>query len=197
MLEHDSQYATILAFDVKIERDAQELADSLGVKIFQADIIYHLFDRFTEYKEQLRLRKREENKHIAVFPCKLKVLPQWVIRSRDPIVMGVMVEAGIIKEGTPICVPSKDFVELGIVTSIESNNKPVETARKGQEVCIKIEPIPGEAPKMFGRHFDETDMLVSKITRQSIDACKEFFREDLVKNDWQLMVELKKTFQIL
>uniref|UniRef100_A0ABD2WTB8 Eukaryotic translation initiation factor 5B n=1 Tax=Trichogramma kaykai TaxID=54128 RepID=A0ABD2WTB8_9HYME len=76
MLEHDSQYATILAFDVKIERDAQELADSLGVKIFQADIIYHLFDRFTEYKEQLRLRKREENKHIAVFPCKLKVLPQ-------------------------------------------------------------------------------------------------------------------------
>uniref|UniRef100_A0ABD2WSN6 Elongation factor Tu-type domain-containing protein n=1 Tax=Trichogramma kaykai TaxID=54128 RepID=A0ABD2WSN6_9HYME len=52
---------------------------------------------------------------------------------------------------------------MGIVTSIESNNKPVETARKGQEVCIKIEPIPGEAPKMFGRHFDETDMLVSKV----------------------------------
>jgi hypothetical protein len=38
------RYATILAFDVKVERDAQELADSLGVKIFQADIIYHLFD---------------------------------------------------------------------------------------------------------------------------------------------------------
>uniref|UniRef100_A0ABD2WTA3 Eukaryotic translation initiation factor 5B n=1 Tax=Trichogramma kaykai TaxID=54128 RepID=A0ABD2WTA3_9HYME len=121
MLEHDSQYATILAFDVKIERDAQELADSLGVKIFQADIIYHLFDRFTEYKEQLRLRKREENKHIAVFPCKLKVLPQWVIRSRDPIVMGVMVEAGIIKEGTPICVPSKDVLLLKFRAKLINN----------------------------------------------------------------------------
>ncbi|KAJ8676530.1 hypothetical protein QAD02_012317, partial [Eretmocerus hayati] len=108
MLEHDSQYATILAFDVKIERDAQELADTLGVKIFQADIIYHLFDRFIEYKEQLRQRKRDEHKHIAVFPCKLKVLPQYVFKSRDPIVMGVMVEAGIVKEGTPICVPSKE-----------------------------------------------------------------------------------------
>lgn len=36
-----------------------------------------------------------------------QVLPQFVFNSRDPIVMGVMVEAGIVKEGTPICVPSK------------------------------------------------------------------------------------------
>ncbi|XP_066582508.1 eukaryotic translation initiation factor 5B isoform X1 [Prorops nasuta] len=197
MLEHDSQYATILAFDVKIERDAQELADSLGVKIFQADIIYHLFDKFTAYREELKQRKRDEHKHIAVFPCKLKVLPQYIFNSRDPIVMGVMVEAGIVKEGTPVCVPSKDFVDLGVVTSIEYNHKSVESARKGQEVCVKIEPIPGEAPKMFGRHFDEKDFIISKISRQSIDACKEYFRDDLVKTDWQLMVELKKLFQIL
>ncbi|XP_063823564.1 eukaryotic translation initiation factor 5B [Ostrinia nubilalis] len=197
MLEHDSQYATILAFDVKIERDAQELADQLGVKIFAADIIYHLFDKFMAYREELKQRKREEFKHIAVFPCKLKILPQFVFNSRDPIVAGVMVEAGIVKEGTPICVPSKEFVELGVVTSIENNHKQVESARKGQEVCIKIEPIPGESPKMFGRHFDETDFLVSKISRASIDACKDYFRDDLVKTDWQLMVELKKLFQIL
>ncbi|XP_018055707.1 PREDICTED: eukaryotic translation initiation factor 5B [Atta colombica] len=197
MLEHDSQYATILAFDVKIERDAQELADSLGVKIFQADIIYHLFDKFTNYREELKQRKRDENKHIAVFPCKLKILPQYVFNSRDPIVIGVMVEAGIVKEGTPLCVPSKDFVDLGMVTSIEYNHKSVESARKGQEVCIKIEPVPGEAPKMFGRHFEAKDFLVSKISRQSIDACKDYFRDDLLKTDWQLMVELKKLFQIL
>ncbi|XP_044253860.1 eukaryotic translation initiation factor 5B [Tribolium madens] len=197
MLEHESQYATILAFDVRVERDAQELADSLGVKIFQADIIYHLFDKFMAYREELKQKKREEFKHIAVFPCKLKILPQFVFNSRDPIVVGVMVEAGIVKEGTPICVPSKEFVDLGVVTSIEVNHKTVETARKGQEVCIKIEPVPGEAPKMVGRHFEVTDMLVSKISRQSIDACKDYFRDDLVKTDWQLMVELKKLFQIL
>lgn len=197
MLEHSPIYATILAFDVKIERDAQELADTLNVKIFQADIIYHLFDKFTAYQEDLKKKNRDQFKSIAVFPCKLKVLPQFVFNSRDPIVMGVMVESGIVKEGTPICVPSKEFVDLGIVTSIENNHKPVETARKGQEICIKIEPIPGEAPKMFGRHFDEKDLLVSKITRQSIDACKDHFRDDLLKTDWQLMVELKKLFEIL
>ena len=54
-------------------------------------------------------------------------------------------------------------MDIGIVTSIEMNHKSVESAKKGQEVCIKIEPIPGEAPKMFGRHFEATDMLVTKV----------------------------------
>lgn len=50
------------------------------------------------------------------------------------------------------------------MTSIENNHKTVDVAKKGQEVCIKIEPIPGEAPKMFGRHFDHTDILMSKVS---------------------------------
>ena len=108
MLEHEPKYTIILAFDVKIERDAQELADREGVKIFQADIIYHLFDRFTQYQDELKKQKREEFKHVAVFPCKFKVLPNFVFNSRDPIVAGIVVDAGVIRTGTPICVPSKD-----------------------------------------------------------------------------------------
>lgn len=197
MLEHDSQYAVILAFDVKIERDAQDLADNLGVKIFAADIIYHLFDKFMAYREELKQKKRDQFKHVAVFPCKLRILPQFIFNTRDPIVVGVSVEAGVLREGTPLAVPSKDFLEIGTVTTIEVNHKTIDAARKGQEVCIKIEPCGGEAPKLYGRHFDHTDVVVSKITRQSIDACKEYFRDDLQKTDWQLMVELKKMFQIL
>lgn len=52
------------------------MADNLGVKIFQADIIYHLFDKFIAYREELKAKKREEYKTIAVFPCKLRILPQ-------------------------------------------------------------------------------------------------------------------------
>lgn len=48
------------------------------------------------------------SRHIAVFPCKLKILPQFIFNSRDPIVMGVVVEAGQVKQGTPMCVPSKN-----------------------------------------------------------------------------------------
>uniref|UniRef100_A0A1A8HXM9 Eukaryotic translation initiation factor 5B n=1 Tax=Nothobranchius kuhntae TaxID=321403 RepID=A0A1A8HXM9_NOTKU len=197
MLEHDPQYAVILAFDVKVERESQEMADSLGVRIFSAEIIYHLFDAFTKYREDYKKSKQEEFKHIAVFPVKLKVLPQFIFNSRDPIVMGVSVEAGILKQGTPLCVPSKGFVEIGVVTSIEINHKSVDTAKKGQEICIKIEPIPGESPKMYGRHFEATDMIVSKITRASIDALKNWFRDEMQKSDWQLIMELKKTFEII
>ncbi|XP_078258736.1 eukaryotic translation initiation factor 5B [Rhinoraja longicauda] len=197
MLEHDTQYSVILAFDVKIERDSQELADTLGVKIFSAEIIYHLFDAFTKYRHDYKKQKQEEFKHIAVFPSKLRIIPQFIFNSRDPIVMGVTIEAGILKQGTPMCVPSKSFVDIGIVTSIEVNHKQVDVARKGQEVCIKIEPIPGESPKMFGRHFEATDFLVSKISRQSIDALKDWFRDEMQKSDWQLIMELKKTFEII
>lgn len=98
----------ILAFDVKVEREAQELADSLGVMIFTADIIYHLQDKFLKHREDLKKKKQEEFKNIAVFPCKLRVLPQFIFNSRDPIVVGVSVEAGLVKNGTPICVPSKE-----------------------------------------------------------------------------------------
>ena len=51
LLEHNELYGVILTFDVKVERDALELADSSGIKIFTADITYHLFDEFQGNKE--------------------------------------------------------------------------------------------------------------------------------------------------
>ncbi|KRY59270.1 Eukaryotic translation initiation factor 5B, partial [Trichinella britovi] len=207
MLEHDPQWAVILAFDVKVDRDAQQMADELEVKIFQADIIYHLQDAFLKYREELKQKKRQEFEHLAIFPCKLRVLPQHMYKTRDPIICGVVVEAGILKVGVPLCVPSKEkrkfishslqFIYLGNVSSIEQNHKQLQSVRKNAEVCIKIENTTGEAPKMFGRHFTEQDMLVSRISRETIDVCKQYFREDLQKADWQLMVELKKVFEIL
>eukprot|EP00057_Strongylocentrotus_purpuratus_P031041 XP_783409.3 PREDICTED: eukaryotic translation initiation factor 5B [Strongylocentrotus purpuratus] len=109
-------YAVILAFDVKVERDAQEMADREGIKVFQADIIYHLFDRFMAYREELKKRNKELHKHIAVFPCKLRILSQHIFNARNPIVMGVSVEGGIVKQGTPIIVPSRE-VRIGIMDS--------------------------------------------------------------------------------
>lgn len=133
---------------------------------------------------------------MAIFPCKLKILPQHVFSTRDPIIVGVIVEAGTLKIGTPLTVPSKEFVDIGIVTSIEVNHKQLEIAKKGQEVAIKIEPEPGSTPKLLGRHFEVEDVMVSKISRPSIDVCKDYFRDDLTKADWALMVELKKLLNV-
>jgi len=36
-----------------------------------------------------------------------------------------------------------------------------------------------------------------QISRESIDVVKDYFRDEMTKADWQLVVELKKTFGIL
>lgn len=48
------EFATLLAFDVKVTPEAKDFAEEEGIKIFTADIIYHLFDSFTEYVKTVR-----------------------------------------------------------------------------------------------------------------------------------------------
>ncbi|CAG9533239.1 unnamed protein product [Cercopithifilaria johnstoni] len=197
MLERKEEYACILAFDVRVDREVEQFAASEGVRIFSADIIYHLEDSFLKYREELRLKRRRQNEHLAIFPCKLRILPQHIFNARNPIIIGVSVEAGQLKRGVPLCVPSKDSIFIGTVSSIERNHEQVEIAGTGEEVCIKIENTTGEAPKLYGRHFTHQDTLVSRITRETIDVCKAHFRNDLSKADWQLVVQLKKVLDIM
>jgi translation initiation factor IF-2 len=39
------KYAVILAFDVPVSKEAREMAAEYNVRVFTADIIYHLFDQ--------------------------------------------------------------------------------------------------------------------------------------------------------
>lgn len=100
MLEKSPDHAVMLCFDVKVEKDAQSYADENGIKIFTADIIYHLFDQFTKHMDDLLEKKREDSKMLAVFPCVLK--PVAVFNKTGPIVVGVDVVEGQLKVNTPI-----------------------------------------------------------------------------------------------
>lgn len=58
--------------------------------------------------------------------------------------------------GTPICIPSQGGIEIGRIASMELNHKPVDTAKRGDAVAMKIEPANAtEATRLFGRHFTE------------------------------------------
>jgi translation initiation factor 5B len=67
------EYATILCFDVKVTQEARDFAEEEGIKVFTADIIYHLFDSFTEYVKQCRDERKGDQGRLAVFPCILEV----------------------------------------------------------------------------------------------------------------------------
>jgi translation initiation factor 5B len=107
MLEHQRELAVILAFDVKVSPEAKQYALDHGVRIFSADIIYHLFDQFTAYVKEEEDRKRSESANVVVFPCILTILPNCVFRQKEPIVLGVRVEQGILRKGTPLAVPDR------------------------------------------------------------------------------------------
>lgn len=71
------------------------------------------------------------------------------------------------------------------------------TCCRGESVAVKIESTNStEASRLFGRHFDFQDEIVSKISRESINALKKFFRDEMTRLDWELIIKLKKTFKI-
>lgn len=190
------EFATILAFDVDISTEAREHAEEMGVRIFTADIIYHLFDQFTRFMDNLNEQRRQEAAAIAVFPSIVRILPQHIFNQKDPIILGVEVVEGILKVGTPLCVPALGGLHVGKVTSIESNGKEQETAKKGSSVAIKI--VNETNPTItYGRQFDSSHPMYSTLSRASIDALKENFKDKLETEDWRLVVKLKKIFNII
>ena len=120
MLEKAKEYAVMLCFDVKVDKEAQAYADDVGVKIFTADIIYHLFDDFTKHMAQLVQQKKDDSKLLAVFPCVLNTIA--IFNKKDPIVIGVDVIEGSLRLLTPIAAVRtnpvtniKEIVSLGRV----------------------------------------------------------------------------------
>ncbi len=66
----------LLCFDVAVSREARDLAAELNVRVFTADIIYHLFDQFTAYMREIKSKEQEAARLEAVFPCVLQVRPR-------------------------------------------------------------------------------------------------------------------------
>ncbi|KAJ2507563.1 eukaryotic translation initiation factor 5B [Coemansia sp. RSA 2052] len=206
MLERAKEYAVMLCFDVKLDKDAENMANELGIKVFKADIIYHLFDAFTAHNAQIIEQNRMDQAALAVFPCIIKIGKGLVLNKSNPIVLGADIVEGHLLLGTPICVVKvnpetklRKVVSLGKVTTIRVNDKPVNIVRRGDAnagFTIEIKGAPYESSKVYGRHFDDSNVLYSRITRASIDVLKETFRADMTNDDWELVVKLKSTLGV-
>lgn len=189
------EYAVILAFDVKVNSEALKQAATDDVQIFTADIIYHLQDKFKQYMDKIRESQKTETRKEAIFPVILQIDRQMVFRKHDPILVGCNVVGGQLRIGTPICVPEKDFLVIGHVGGIQKDKKDVQIARRGDSVCVKIEQNTQQNVH-FGRHFDHTHQLYSLISRGSIDTLKEHFKDEMKKEDWELIIAMKTLFKI-
>lgn len=202
------EFNTVLAFNVEVDDDAKEEAKKLGVKIFTAEIIYHLFDQYKKYREDLAKERRETIRPYVVFPCIVKILPNCIFNRKNPLVIGVQVMEGKLQVGTPLFILEKNLY-LGNVVGIEIDRKPVKFGKVGTQVCVKLEypeRLPNASNYSFGKYiksapeygtdFDSTFMPCSLISRNTIDLIKEHFREEVDKDDIRLLAKLKKIFNI-
>ncbi|EPQ25791.1 uncharacterized protein PFL1_06658 [Pseudozyma flocculosa PF-1] len=204
MLEKAKEFAVILAFDVPVDKEAEKLAEEFGIKIFTAKIIYHLENDFVKYNQEIVESKKREASGTAVWPCRLRTIACFA--KRDPIILGCDIIEGSLRVGTPLAVvkvdpatKKKQTIHLGKVTSLEINHKEKDVVLKkdvGGGVAVKIEHAVYESAKMYGRHFDDKDEIVSHISRNSIDALKAHFWEGISTDEKRLIKKLKAELDI-
>lgn len=129
----------------------------------------------------------------VIFPVMVK--PVVFFNKKDPLVMGVDVEQGVLKVGTPLAVYAPGRLKVGIVESIELNKKTVKEARKETgSVAIRVKT---DGNLTAGRQFDLSHKFVSILNRTSIDILKDHFRKEMTRDDWDLVRALKPFFEIL
>ncbi len=186
--EHEPLFGVVLGFNVKILPDAQEDAQNKGVRIFQANIIYHLVDDYISWmksEQEVRMAKEFER---FIMPAKLKVMPGYVFRRANPAIFGVEVVAGTIKPKYPIV--SSDGHDLGEIIQIQEKGNATSEAKAGTQVAVSLEkPI-------FGRHIKENDTLYVKVPETHAKAMLTKFLTRLTPEELDALNELVKVMRI-
>ncbi|ESQ25929.1 MAG: translation initiation factor aIF-2/yIF-2 [uncultured Acidilobus sp. JCHS] len=152
----DKSLGAVLAFNVKILPEAELEASSLGVKIFQDNIIYHLLDQYLEWRQKLKEEELEAKLNQLVRPGKFMIIPGYVFRRSDPAIVGVEVLGGVIRPGYPL-ITAKGR-EIGKILAIRDNDKSLDIARTGAKVAVSI-----EGKIMIGRHVDEGEVVYTDV----------------------------------
>jgi translation initiation factor 5B len=178
---HEPLYGAILGFNVKVLPDAQQEAQTAGIQIFQAEIIYHLIDNYTKWmKTEQEARSLKEFDRL-IRPAKLKIIPGYVFRTAKPAVFGVEIQAGLIKPKYPLI--TADGQDLGEILQIQDKGKAVSEAQTGMQVAISLEkPI-------VGRHINEGDTLYAKTPEAHAKALLTKFQTRLTTQELEALNE--------
>ncbi|MEM0277693.1 translation initiation factor IF-2 [Pyrobaculum sp.] len=167
-------FGVILAFNVKIPPDVEKEATSSGIKIIRGEILYRIFDEYLKWSQEVKTKTIEQILSQLTRPGKIQILPGFVFRRSDPVIVGVKVLAGTIKPGVTLV---KDGREVGKIMQIQKQGKPVNEAAVGDEVAISI-----QGDVMVGRQIKEGDVLYVYVpdeqAREWLFKYKQYLRDD-------------------
>ena len=135
----------VLGFNVKVEREARELAARHGVQIATFDIIYKLAEFLAEELEKRRPRMETEvSRGVA------KVL-KFFSGQKGRVVLGGRVEEGSLKLHQEIKITRRDIeIGRGTISSLQANKKDVKEVEAGLEfgAMIKTQALPAAGDRL-------------------------------------------------
>lgn len=166
--ETDPLTAIMLAFNIKMNKEAQELAEKLEVPIISDSIIYKLIIDYKEWIKKEKEAKKSAEMADAVNPCKIRLLKGYVFRQSNPAVVGVEVVSGLLTLNQQLM---KNTEPLSYVKTIQHEKKNIQEAKAGMQVAISLENV------TVGRQINEGDVLFSYVSE------KEYRRMKSLKNN--------------
>jgi translation initiation factor IF-2 len=134
--------AIVVGFNVKVERQAQDLAERLKVEIDTFDIIYELSDWLNT-----ALKNRTPRKEEIKVTGKAKVL-KYFSSQKYLHVLGARAEEGTIKLGQKVTITRRDIeIGKGTIKNLQQYKSDVERVTEGEfglQIETKSEVAPGD-----------------------------------------------------
>ncbi len=186
--EKDEKWGVILAFNVGIDKSAEEELKKYDIKIIQDNVIYRLLEKFDKWLKEVEELKRRKILEELVPPCKFRILHGFIFRRSNPAIVGVEILGGVLRPG--VSVMREDGTVVGTVVSIQSEGKPLKEAKKGDKVAVAIQgPI-------VGRHIDEGDVLYTYVPEAHFKKYKEL-KHLLTEDEKEVLKEIAKIMRRL
>jgi translation initiation factor 5B len=180
--------------------DLIKYAKSKNIYLIFNDVVYKLVEDFNTLKTNFVKKRKEKliKDNIVQLPVELKLLKQFIFMTggTSEILCGFKVLGGSLNIGTEIICTSldkKDSCILGKVISIQKNSKEITEGKKNDEICIKFD---NPNKLTYQRHWNESNIYYSNITRPGLEILKRDFKSDLSKDDWILTANIVKTLKI-
>ena len=183
----DRLLAAVLAFNVRVLPDAEEEESTAGIKIFKADIIYHLIDDYVRWSEEQRAAGMKAELDSLVRPGSMRVLPGFVFRRSKPAVVGVEVLVGRIRPKYPLM--DDNGRKIGEILQIQDKGKDLQEATKGMQVAASIDKA------TVGRNVTEGQNLTVDIPEKHVKILRSRYGTELTPEEDALiksLVELKR-----
>lgn len=178
----DPTLRALLVFNVRVMPEVMEEAEKRGVPIFQGRVIYQLIEEFSEWRRQEKQREARMQLEQLILPGRIRVLPAYVFRRSKPAIVGVRVEAGGIKPGSPLV--NLNGERIGVVEQVQKEGKSIPNAEAGEEVAVSIPEA------VVGRNLKEDDVLLVDVPSRDASTINRVFKDQLEPHYLQALEEI-------